>query len=572
MAMMISKFHRLIQNKITWWIALVVIIFSFVVWGSGAGSRSDSAQNTAIAQLEGKPIEQPEYRNAYNFTHLGLILTYGREIPINPQVDEYLKKAAWQRIASLHEAAKFGIQASDDEVAGFQQQLPFFRTKEGQFSPQAYEQFVGQFLPRMGIGKLGFDDFVREEIILQKANVLISRLLLVSPYDARRTFHALNDRFVLEIAEIGADKVEKDVKAGRDEAKALFDRDPTAYKIPDMVKVNYIRIPFSNFTAQIEVKDESIKQYYDAHLDEYALPSTNANKAAATNMEFSTEVTKYKTLEEVRGDIVKALKDLGAADAAKTNIIEFVDAIQGSGTNRSLSFGEAARKLGHVIKTTKPFSEMGDIAELRVGPDFNRAAFRLENSEGLNVSEPVEGADAWYVLAYADRIPERVPLFEEVLDKVLPDARDKAIGDAMTALAKKTRDAMETAAKQGKSVAEAAKAFGIELKKTEPFSASTGSDQKIEHFDVLIRSVLPHNAGEVTDLLDSKSGKILVAHVAERLPADEATFGALRQQIASSIRRQQGRMLFEGWQAHLLERGNFNDLLKKATAGAAEEI
>ena len=33
MAMMISKFHRLIQSRLLWGAFLVIIVFSFVIWG-----------------------------------------------------------------------------------------------------------------------------------------------------------------------------------------------------------------------------------------------------------------------------------------------------------------------------------------------------------------------------------------------------------------------------------------------------------------------------------------------------------------------------------------------------------
>ena len=566
MAMMISKFHRLIQNKITWWIVLVIIVFSFVIWGSQARNANSSARHqTAVATLDNKPIEQADFREAYAATHLGLVLQYGREINITPQVDEIIRRQAWQRIAALHEAEKLGIIASDDEVAAMTQQLPLFHTKEGQFDMQAYETFVQKFLPKVGFTKHGFDEFIRGEIIMQKATMLIARLLLVSPYDARRTYQALNDRFTVDYAIITPDLVEKNVKAGRDDAKALFDRDPGAYKIPEMAVVRYVAIPYSNFLAKAEAKDDDVQKYYNDNLEEYALPSTNkADKGVSTNAEFSTETTKYKPVEDVKPQIVSLLKQKIAAEMAKSNALALVEAMQGSATAKPTTFDEAAKQFGLPVSISKPFGELGDVPGISVGSDFNRAAFGLTRDEGGNISEPVAGHDACYVLAYHDRLAERIPTFDEVIEMVIPDAKKQAVEDAMTALAKKTRDAMDIAAKAGQPVADAAKKFGVSLKTTEPFTASGGEDQKVENFDVLIRSVLPHNAGEVTDLIPTRDG-IFIAHVRERQSADASAFEQLRPQIANSIRRQQGRQLFEGWQEYLLKRDKFEDLLKKAT-------
>ncbi len=563
MTMMISKFHRLIQNKITWWIVLIIIIFSFVIWGSQSRSSNARArQQTAVAMLENKPIEHDEFAEAYGCTHLGLVLQYNREINVTPQIDEVMHKQAWQRIAVLHEAQKLGISASEDEIAQMEQQLPLFRSKEGQFSMQAYEQFVSQVLPRLGFTKHGFDEFIRQEIIMEKSAMMLSRLMLVAPYDARRTYQALNDRIVAQVALLTPDLVEKTVKVGRDEAKALFDKDPAAYKIPELAVVRYVAIPISNFLAKAEVKDDEIQKYYNDHLDEFALPSTN--KAASTNADFSTETTKYKQLDEVKPMIVKDLKEEAASAMAKSNAAAFVEAMQGSVSDKPMTLEDAAKKFGLTLATTKPFSEIDEVPGLNVGSSFNHVAFGLSHEEGSNISEPVGGHDAWYVMAYKDRLAERVPTFEEVIEKVIPDAKKQAVEDALTALAKKTRDTMDIAAKDGKSVADAADKLGIKLKTTEEFTASGGEDQKVDNFDVLIRGVLTHNAGEVTDLLPTREG-ILVAYVKSRTPADASAFQQLRPQIANSIRRSQGRQLFDGWQQYLLKRGKFEDLMKKAT-------
>lgn len=565
MAMMISKFHRMIQNKITWWIVLVIIIFSFVIWGSQArNSNSNAQRQTAVATLQGKPIEHDEYRQAYAATHLSLILSYGRDITISPQVDTYLKKASWQRIAALHEAHSLGLDASDEEVAGMTQQLPIFRTKEGQFSMQGYQQFVSQYLPKIGFSKTGFDEFMREEITLQKAAAIVSRMLLVSPYDARRTFQALNDKFVLQYAMLTPDLVSKTVKVGRDEAKALFDKDPKAFTIPEMVQIRYVAVPFSNYTDKVTVKDDEIQKYYNDHMDEFVIPSTNVAKTGTESNEFSTEAVKYKDVAVVKPEIVKALQMIGATDLAKSNVVDFVTAVQGGLAGKPISFDEAAKKFGLEIATPPAFSEMDDVTGVKAGSDFNKIAFGLSNEEGGNIGEPVQGRDAWYVMAFKNRIPERVPNFEEVLDKVLPEARSQAISDALAALGKKTRDAMDAAAKSGQPIAPVVAASGAKLVTTTPFTASGGEDQKIENFDVLIRGALPHNAGEVTDLLPTREG-LIVAYVKDRTPADAGLFESLKPRIAESVRRQQGRQLFEGWQDYLLKRDHFDDILKKAT-------
>lgn len=564
MAMMISKFHRMIQNKITWWIILVVIIFSFVIWGSSVRTGNErAARDTAVGKLDGKPIQNDEYRRARVFTELGVVLMSGRDINVTPDMEEPLRRAAWQRIATLREAARLGITASNEELPMMLNQISIFRTREGQFNPEAYQGFTTQFLPRrFGMSKHGFDEFLREELVINKTAGIVGRLLTVAPYDARRTFQAMNDRFVLDYAILKPELVTNKVKVGSAEARALFDRDPASFRIPDLMRVKYVALPVSNYLAQVEVKEEDIQRFYNENLDRFVKPQTQ-DVASATNA-FSTAATQYRSLDEVRTNIVTSLRESAAAQLAYSNAVAFADALHGDADGKLPAFADLAKAKGLTIHTTKPFPESGEVPDLLVGPEFNRAAFSLDSEPETSFSEPVEGLDAFYILSYLDKTPARIPTYEEVADRVLPVARAQAVSDELTALAKRTRDAMEKAARAKTSVTAAAAQQGVTLVTTPAFSASTAQETNIEELTPLLRSVLPHNAGEVTEIVPTETG-LLIAHVKERQIADAATFESIRPQIASSLRRQQARTVFESWQAQLISGGRFEDLARRDT-------
>lgn len=569
MAMMISKFHRLIQNKLTWWIILGVIVITFVFWGSQTGQMNDQAErDTALATLKGVPVDQSEFQQAYMFTRMSFTLQSGRKIEDSPQIEELIRKQAWQRIAVVREAQELGIAAGADELLPFiANAYSFFRTPQGQLNKQALDEFYGQVLPRMGFTPQNFDTFVREEIIIQKLGMMVVRGMLVTPAEARRMYHAMNDTFVVSYAMITPEQVEKSVKVGVAESRALYTKDPEAYTIPEKAVVSYVEFPVSNFlaAAAAAVTDSEVLNYYNTNLAEFEITPTN--KAAATNG--LTEQVQYKTQDEARPQIVSNLAFTTAARLAISNSAQFVELLNGTVKSDPLTFTAAAEKLGLKIGVTKPFAENEEVPGLFVGSQFNRAAFSLVEEDGGNVSRQIEGRDAIYILAYKGRIAKRVPTFDEVETNVLADARSQAIEDAMMALAKKGRDAMEAAAKAGQPVTAAAAKAGLVLTNTPPITA-VGQHEDVPHFDDIRRTVLTHNAGEVTDIVPTRSG-ILVAHVAQRVSADLSIFEQSRPMITAQIRRSQGRQLFDGWQEYLLRRDKFEDLLRKATADAADK-
>ena len=75
MTMMISKFHKLIQSRLLWGTFLVIIVFSFVVWGMVWPSDLEKAeQANAAGMLDGELVSHGEYRSAYLSTYLARAL------------------------------------------------------------------------------------------------------------------------------------------------------------------------------------------------------------------------------------------------------------------------------------------------------------------------------------------------------------------------------------------------------------------------------------------------------------------------------------------------------------------
>lgn len=563
MAMLISKFHRLIQSKLVWATFLVIVVFTFVIWGTQVPSSKDRNNASSPGTMRGEAVPAARFREAYFNTYLTVVMAMAQPINITPRIDEQLRKAAWQRLAALDEAARLGMTASDDEVAAAIQQHEGFST-EGQFNKAAYKGFVQNFLARMGFTERQFEEHVRQEIVMQKARIMVDRMTLVTPLELRRAFSSVSDRFRVEYVALKPGLVEPDVKVTTDEARAFFDKDPAAFTIPEKVKVKYVRFPAAPFIPKVKVTEEDVQLYYDEHLSEFEKDdaSTNevAEKAEDTNALLSAE-TKYKPFEEVKQDISNQLIADAALEQASEQAMNFVVALTPDRDGVAPAFAEVAAKEEVDIKTAGPFAVTDDVEEVDAGTAFNKAAFELtEGAEGY-FSNPVRGKDAVYVLALEERTAERVPTFEEAREQVLPAAREQALADALTRKAQQVRDAADKALQEGRSFADAVAAFGLKPEETKEFSSTTGL-QDNDHGDVLLRGVLTRNAGELSELLPAKDA-ILLAFVAARTPADVTTYESLKQQLVSTIRRQYGRLNFDGWQDYLLKEADFHERAKE---------
>ena len=562
MTMMISKFHRLIQSRLLWGAFLVIIVFSFVIWGMVWPSDVDKMeQANAAGTLDGERISHGEFRSAYLSTYMARSLASGRDIPSTPENDAALRRMSWQRLATLREASRMGIAATDQELVGAIRSN--FSETNGAYNPQRYQAFLQNVMRPMGFSAAQFEQHLREEIAIQKLASLIGRQAHVTPLEVRRTFETLMDTFIVEYAALRADDVEKDVEVSEEDARKLFEADPAAFTVPEQREVSYAAFPIADFANDAaEIADEDIQDYYELHIEEYTAKGTGEDgKPRETIAE----------LDAVKEDIVKALRReaaLGRADAAATELA-FRAIPDRDGSVPDFGAEVAKDPSGRRAEKLPPFSRF-ELPLEDAGAAFAAAAFELAPNPFDRVSAPISGQDGVYVIYLEKEIPPRVPAFDEVRDRARSAARRKALSDALAAKAAAVKDAAQAGLAEGKTFAESIAGLGVDATAAEPFTGLSGSASTNAAIQALVQSVVAYNPGEVTDPTPVEEGAI-VAYVKARAPADEASFDSYREEIASVIRNRRAQGLFRDWQAGLLAPDRFTDLQRPADAGDAEE-
>lgn len=558
MAMLISKFHRLIQSRLLWLAFLIIVVFTFVIWGTQVPqTQKDAEKASAPGTLNGKPVAQEVFRRAYMNTYLQVVMAYGRQIHVTPEVDKELRAAAWQRMAALDEGHKLGLTVNDNEVAESIQLLDVFKSN-GQFNKALYKSFVQEVLPGLGFTERHFEEYVREEITLQKMRLVLNQGILVSPFEIQRTFHSVSDRFKIEYVALKPDLVTNEVKVTEADARSFFDKNPAAFTLPEMVKVKFVRFATTPFIPKVKVAPEDVELYYNDHLDEFV--RTNDLAAAASTNAFDTNTlsqSKYLPFEEVKQNISNQLIQRGAKEMAEEEAMKFVESLAPDRNGKAAKFEEAAAARQLLVEEPAPFARSAKVSSVDAGQDFTRAAFELTPGADSYFSNPVEGEDYVYVIALQERLAERVPTFEEVAERVTPIARAQAVADALGDKAKKARDEAVQALQAGKPFADAFAPYGVAPLTTEEFTASTGATTN-EYSELLMRGVMTLNRGEVSELLPADDA-VLIAHVIERTPGDPTTLSSLKEQIVGSIRRQHTRLLFDTWQTYLLKQAHFEE-------------
>ena len=543
--MLITKFNKMIRNKLIWGVIAVVVSVFFVLSFSQMQGCPKNSPN-AIATMYGEEVSGEELRLAV-FFELGL----GDRRAVTPEAYELLEERAWQRLAMLRTAERLGITTADEEVAAAVQREPAFLVN-GMFDRDRYRAFIRS----RNITVQAFEAYVRQTITIQKLIGVLESLVWTSPFELTERLRNLVDERVVNAVFLPLDRAPVKEDIDEEEARAFFERDPAAFEIPERVRVRLVAFPVDDYRPDT-VPDADIQDYYNDNIEAFTPLTTNV-------FEMPTPI------EDVREEITDILKRRRARFDAKDAATEFVvDLVPDRSGNRR-SWEEVAAERGLNVTTTRYFAIDQPMTNLLVGPEFNAAAFNLAPDDPERYfSDAIVGSNAVYVIAAHDRQEPRIPEFEEVRDEVFPAALDAARRDAFDDYLTAVRERVVEAVATNIAFEAALEPWNLSPTSFGPFSVIGGlNTNDTPYANVIVPRVVTLYEGEVSEPIPVEEGALLL-HVAERMAGSQQDMVALRPQLLGTLQDYRKDVLFQAWGDYLLQVAEFEDLreVEPATDG-----
>jgi peptidyl-prolyl cis-trans isomerase D len=565
MAMMISKFHKIIQSRIVWGIFAVAICFAFVTVYTGQKASNRNANvgvnpaKEVAGRLFGEDVSQLDYRTVYRdvyvLTDLSYLMNTGRAFNPDKEMVERMEELTWQRLATMKKGDQLGLTVTDEQLMQAIKEFPIFiNPQTGGFDKNLYNGFAQQFLPRYGLSAKGFEDLIRRNTLVQKVSATATHGALVTEAEIKETFHLYNDKLTVEYASIPR-SVADTPAVTEEQAKAYYSKNAEEFRLPEKAIVKYIAFNVSDYTNQVAVTDEMVANFYEQNKQRYVKPETATNS-----------VPEYKPLEEVKQSIV----DLHISGLAQQKAFEAADLVVADLSNEGTTFEQAAEKAGRtIVGNTPAFAATDRVRGIDPTAQFARAAFNLENDPTHYYSDPVVGRESVYVIALVKRLDAFLPSFENVKADAMEAARIEAAEVAYVEKADAIHIEVEAALKGGTSFADAISKYNLELQTTAPFNATS----QLEDQDgrAIMGATIRFDVGTLVDLIDTQSD-FLIAYVANKELADEeVTLPSMRDEIAAGIRQSKTAQLSQAWQEALLVEAGFEDLTKKTDEPGADK-
>jgi peptidyl-prolyl cis-trans isomerase D len=424
-----------------WWLNwfLVLVVAAFILLYVPAFLKTDTgAPGEVLADVGGMPITRGEFDRAYQRQRQTYEQMYQgrldpamlRSLGLERQTLEGLVS---QRLVVL-EAKRLGVRVDDETVARRLATSPEFQ-RDGRFVGAAE---IRRLLDLQRLSVEEFEESLRERIIAEQLEALVTDGVSVTPAEAEQEFRRRTEQVKLEYVLADASKFRAGQTVSDDEVKARFDSAKETYRLPERRILSYVLADATALTARVSVTDREIEAYYQGHRDEFK----QEEEACASHI-----LIKVKQGEAKEGHPDEEAKKIaqGLLDQVK------------AGTD----FAELARKSSEDPGSAAQGGSLGCFGRGRMVPEFENAAFSLGAGE---TSDLVKSTFGYHIIRVSERKEETVAPLAQVKERI----RQSLLADRARTLAEDKMREMSEALRRGKTLEEAARDGGLSVQKSAP--------------------------------------------------------------------------------------------------------
>ena len=384
-----------------------------------------------LAQVGDQEITVGEFQTLYRRQLQSYQVQSGGEITADllrsMGIDRQLLQQVIDEYAALQEAARLGVTVSDAEVREAIVSLPAFQ-QDGEFIGEAaYLQMLRMQQPPVMPAE--FEENVRRSLMLQRLQAALTDWITVSDEDVEREHVHRNERVRLSAVSFRADDFREGLDATDEDVTALFEQNANDYLVPEKRRLRFVLIDVPALKASFTPSDADVQAYYDNNLDRYT-----------EEVDLRVSHILLRTQDQELAD-VQAQAESIAAEA-----------------RGGADFAELARRYSEDEGTREAGGDLGRITRGQMVPEFEGAAFALEQDE---VSDPVTSMFGVHVIKATEKTGGATQTLDEVRDAIVDllqqesaDARAGALSEAMSLEINEAADLEAAAARRGLEVQE----------------------------------------------------------------------------------------------------------------------
>ncbi len=522
---MLSTIREKTQGIIATFI-LALITIPFALWG--VNSYFDTGGQINVAKVGGIEISQNTYRNEIDRLR-------GRVEPKtldNPRFKQTILDNLIDQTLIVQHAEDQGYRISNTQLAEIIRHQPSFQ-RDGQFDSAQYEAL----LRREGMSPREFEARVREDILIAQVQAGISESRIIAQAEVADLARLLAQEREVAYALIGADALMAKVAVSGQDIEQYYSAHPEMFQFPEQVRVEYLRLSAGDLNQNQQPTEEELKKVYAEEAARYVVPEKRRASHILISLPAQPAENQVKeALAKIR-DIAKlARANADFAGLAKKHSADSVTAAQG-----------------------------GDLGEIRRGvlpKEMEDAVYALKSG---GVSQPVRSTYGYHLVKLTAHTPEKRKAFADVRKELVEAVRRRQGEERFFEISEKFRNLVY---EQPDSLVPAAKALGLEIRKSEWFSHAGGTGMAA-HPKVVQAAFEPDvlNQTRNSDAIEISADTLVAIRVAERRPAGRKPLAEVRPQVERALKQeralQQARQLGEEALQELRAGGSLETLARK---------
>ena len=522
------------------WIKALFLIIALVFVFFGVGSFGDGPQVQIVATIDDASITLQEFQRAYRNVESNYREIYKERFTSEFAQQMNLRQQTLDQLIDVKllakEARRIGFRASDEDVRQEIAAAPAFQDF-GSFSPDRYRRL----LRYLRMTPQEFEEQQRDQLVIERFQKFIGGSVRATDYEVEELFRFEQEQVNLSFLKIASADLVDTVTVNEQQGRAFYTTNTEAFRIPERVRLHYIRYAPEAFEAQGSISEKDVLDFYETHkADRF----TEERQIQARHILFS--------VADSASDESKA--------ATRSTAQEILERARGGE-----DFAALAEEYSQDTGTASKGGDLGFFGRGRMVKPFEEAAFGMGVGQ---ISDLVETTFGFHIIKVQAIQPERIQPLEEVADKVteeLLEQKSRAIAE------KRVREDRKKIT-DGMTLVQFAESIGLEAEET-PLVTKNETIPGLGRRPKLIETAFGQSPGQISAPVHIDDTWFLVS-LKERVVSRVPEFTEVQEEVEERYRSEQAEILAKEKAEKLLTKlKETKDLvsLAKAEALAVEE-
>ena len=498
---LVAKHKRIAQ------LILFLIMVPFAFFGVDYYFRG-GAQDDAVASVKGDKITQNEYADAVREQTDQMRRQMGRNFDPrmfeNPEVRFAILDNLINQKLLAQKARDEKFRVSDAQLQQFIMSVPTFQD-DGKFSADRYRMWLAS----QSMNPLYFEQRLRSDLMTGAVQEPIASSNFVARASAAKFLNLLEQQREVDVAAVDIDPFLKDVKIDEAAIKDFYDKNPTAFQVPEQARIEYVLLTQDALTAQAAVTPEEVRKQYEANATQYTAPE----ERSASHILIPV---KPDAKEDEKAAAKKLAQDVYAK--AKANPAKFAD---------------LAKEYSKDPGSAQQGGDLGSFGRGSMVKPFEDAVFAAKQGDLL---EPVLSDFGWHVIKVSGVRPARTQPFEEVRAQIEGDLKKSKAAQKFATSADQFQNLVY---EQADSLAAAGKALDLKVETTGFISRAQAQAVGLGNPKFVEALFSPESVSSKrnTEAIEVAPSSLIAGRIIEHKPAAARPFAEVKDEIKKQLER-----------------------------------